>query len=87
MTTKHTPATPPWERWRYLGMLAYRRGPYTIQRRFRWSYLGGGRQGSRQLFYVYHDTDPGKWSGRPFYRVTDAKAFVTRALLRELGEL
>lgn len=82
---KRKPATPlRWKMETLRGMPAYRAGNFFIERRFRWSYLGGGRQASVQVFWL-HD---GSTRHGPFNRVMDAKKFASNAaMFRELGEL
>lgn len=87
MTTNHKPATAlQWTRAQGpRGYKVYvrggRLGPMTIDRRFRWSYLGGGRQGSVQQWYIEYGND----GSGPFKTLREAQT-AGDALLRDLGE-
>jgi hypothetical protein len=64
----------PWVRTRYMFSPRYQRGDVVIHIRYRWSYLGGGRQGSVKTYFVERGES---WS-KGFKLLRDAKAYADK---------
>ena len=61
-----------WTQYHTFGQAAYRRGDVTIERRFKWDTLGGGRSKSVQSWHLFVNGEP---TGKSFRKLSEAKKY------------